>query len=155
MRRLEVPGKVFAVAGWTVAGPAGASRTVGPEAEWRAESLARPGYVVTGDNWLVTKGHYLASVHLSSSVPVRVEAWNVTGARVLAVRIIAPTALPKVVTLSLYLRHLYPQRPYSGVGPFSVLQAPPPPGNDVEIRVWTPGGGPVSVYSLGLRRLPR
>jgi hypothetical protein len=155
MRRLEVPGKVSAVAGWTVAGPAGASRTVGPEAEWRAESLARPGYVVTGDNWQVTKGHYLASVHLSSSVPVRVEAWNVTGARVLAVRTVAPTALPEVVTLSLYLRHLYPQRPYSGVGPFSVLQAPPPPGNDVEIRVWTPGGGPVSVYSLGLRRLPR
>jgi hypothetical protein len=111
--------------------------------------------VVTGDNWQVTKGHYLASVHLSSSAPVRVETWNVTGARVLAVRTIAPTApnaLPEVVTLSLYLRHLYPQRPYSGVGPFSVLQAPPPPGNDVEIRVWTPGGGPVSVYSLGLRR---
>jgi len=153
--RLEVPAKVSAVAGWTVTGPAGASRTMGPAADWRAVSLARPGYVVAGDYWQVTKGRYLASVDLSSSVPVRVQVWNVTGARVLVGRTIAPTALPEVITFHLYLRHLYSRLPYGGVGPFSVLQAPPPPGNDVEIRVWTPGGGPVSVFSLGLRRLPR
>ena len=155
MRRLEVPAKVSAVPGWTVTGPAGTSRTAGPAVEWRAVSLARPGNVVTGDFWQVTEGRYLAKVDLSSSVPVRVEVSNVTGARVFASRTVAPTAVREVVTLSLYLRHLYPQHPYSGVGPFSVLQAPPPPGNDVEIRVWTPGGGLVSVYSLGLRRLPR
>lgn len=150
--RLEVPATVSTVAGWTVAGPAGTARTTGPVAGWSAASSGRPGAVVSGDRWQLTKGRYRADVGLSSSVPVVVQAWDVTAGRVLASRIVAPNPRRATTSLSFGLARVSPQHPDNGVGPFSTLQVPPPAGDDVEIRVRTPGGGSVDVYAVGVRR---
>jgi hypothetical protein len=44
----------------------------------------------------------------------------------------------------------YPAPQYAGWGPFRADFVAPPPGQRLEIRIWSPGGAPVSVYSASL-----
>ena len=48
----------------------------------------------------------------------------------------------------------YPVSVYSGWGPFRAAMIPPPPGNRLEVRVWSPGAGTVNVYRAKLVRVP-
>jgi hypothetical protein len=150
--RLEVPAAAWTVAGWTVAGPAGTAHTTGPVAGWNAASSGRPGAVVAGDGWSLAKGRYRAEVDMSSSVAVVVQAWDVTAGRVLASRVVTPSLRRDTVSLFFGLARVERRHPDNGVGPFSTLQAPPPAGDDVEIRVRAPGGGTVDVYGVGVGR---
>ena len=49
-------------------------------------------------------------------------------------------------------RPAYPASPYSGWGPFRAKFVPPPSGQRLEVRVWSPGGGTVNVYRAELTR---
>ncbi len=149
-RTLTVPTAVPTIAGWTVTGPAGLALTTGPEANWRAAATGRPGYVVAGDYWRKPPGEYQATVVLSSTEFIRVEVWNATGDALLARRNIPPTNGLRAVSLNVDARRAYSEHAYGGEGPFSILPVAPPPGNRLEIRVWTPSGGLVSVASLEL-----
>jgi hypothetical protein len=44
----------------------------------------------------------------------------------------------------------YQARVYSGWGPFRADFVPPPRGERLEVRVWSPGGEMVNVYSAEL-----
>ncbi len=149
-RSLIVPGAVPTVAGWSSTGTAGTPVTDGPSANWRAEATGRPGYVVDGDYWQARPGTYQATVALATTVPVNVEAWDATTDTLLARRAIPPTDGPRVVTMPVVLRTTPGPTPFGGFGPFRIQPVPPPPGDQLELRVWSPGGGEVSVASLEL-----
>jgi hypothetical protein len=147
-RSLTVPAVVPTIAGWTVPGPAGRALTVGPATKWAAVATGRRGYVVAGDYWREPPGRYTATVSLSTRVPVNVEVWNDAGRVLLAHQRVPPTNGSEVVTLPVDATRAYPERLYTGAGPFRIKPEPPPPGDPLEIRVWTPGGGQVAVSSL-------
>ena len=151
-RTLTVPRAVPTVAGWTAAGPAGRAVTEGPAANWRAVATGRAGYVVSGDYRRVPPGRYQATVVASTTVPVNVEVWNATGGVLLARRSVPSTNGLRAVSLEVDARRVFPEPVYGGVGPFAILPVGAPSGNQLEIRVWTPGGGLVSVASLELER---
>lgn len=149
-RSLLVPARPPTVPAWTAIGPAGRPSKDGPVADWRADASGPSGYVVSGDYWREPPDTYRATVTLASTVPVNVEVWNLTADVLLARRSIPPTNGPRAVTLVVDARHLYGAHTYEGVGPFTMLPVSPPPRNALEIRVWTPGGGVVTVASLEL-----
>lgn len=149
-KHLVVPASVQTVPAWTVTGAAGLISANGPSANWRAVSDGRAGYVVAGDYWREMPGRYEATVVLSSTVPVKVEVWDATDSKLLARRSLPPTNGRRAVSTPVDLSRLASQHTYSGMGPFRILPQPPPPGNELEVRVWSPGGGTVSVSSVEL-----
>jgi len=149
---LAVPSAVPTIAAWTTTGPAGSSVTTGPPADWRAVGTGGSGYVVAGDYWRELPGSYQATVELSTSVGVHVEVWDATGNVLLARRDVPPTNGFAAVTLAVDARHSYPTHTYAGTGPFSILPVAPLPGDELEVRVWTAGGGLVSVSAVELTR---
>ncbi len=149
-RDLVVPSAVPTVAAWTTTGPAGRSVTTGPSADWRAVGTGVPGYVVAGDYWRELPGRYQATVELSTSVAARVEVWDATGDVLLARRDIPPTNGFTDVPLAVDARRTYPTHTYAGAWPFRILPVAPQPGDELEVRVWSAGGGLVSVSAVEL-----
>ncbi len=149
---LTVPSEVPTVPAWATTGAAGKSVTTGPPADWRAVGTGRAGYVVSGDYWRVPPGQYRATVELSATIPVHVEVWDATGGILLGRRDLPATDGFTAVSLEVDARRTHPAQPYSGAGPFSILAVPPPPGDELEVRVWSAGGGLVSVSAVEVVR---
>jgi hypothetical protein len=91
-------------------------------------------------------------VTLSADGPVNVEVWNDTGNTLLARRSIPGTNGVQSVSMSVNATTDYHVSVYSGWGPFQVAFLEPPPGQMLEVRVWSPGGETVNVYRAALVR---
>ena len=87
---------------------------------------------------------------LSATGPVNVEVWDDNGDVLLARRSIPATAGVKSITLPVNATTGYPASVYSGWGPFRATFVPPPSGQRLEVRVWSPGGESVNVYRAEL-----
>jgi len=87
---------------------------------------------------------------LSATGPVNVEVWNDNGDVLLARRSISATAGIETVTLGVDATIVYRAALYAGWGPFRAYYIPPPPGQRLEVRVWSAGAGTVSVYRAAL-----
>ena len=138
--------------GWESPGVAGKAVIRGPARKWFAGANGKSGYVVDGLCWQVFSGWYLASVTMSSSGPADVEVWNDTPRReVLLARLVIPaTRGIEPVSLPVDATRSYWTPSYSGWGPFRALFFPPPPGQRLEVRIWSPGDEQVDVYKANL-----
>ena len=83
---------------------------------------------------------------LSADGPVNVEVWNDTGNVLLARESVPATQGTITVTLPVPATTAYRGRTYPGWGPFRAGFTNPPPGQRLEVRVWSPGHEKVSVY---------
>jgi hypothetical protein len=110
------------------------------------------GYVADGLAWQRPPGRYEAQVTLSTTGPVNVEVWNDTGDTLLARRTVVATTGIETVTLEVDATTVYRAGAYPGWGPFRAEFAPPPSDQRLEVRVWSPGGEAVNVYSAALAR---
>jgi hypothetical protein len=137
---------------WVEPGAAGHAVLAGPVPAWHVVATGRKGYVSDGLEWRRPAGRYQASVTLSSSGPVNVEVWNNNANVLLARRTVPGTGGTQSVTLPVSALTAYPPPSYSGWGPFRAIFLPPPPGQRLELRVWSPGGESVNVYSASLAR---
>jgi hypothetical protein len=135
---------------WAAAGAAGCAIVTGPVTAWHAASTGGRGYVADGLAWQEPTGWYEAQVTLSATGPVNVEVWDDTGNTLLARRIITATTGSQTVTLGVDAAAASRASTYSGWGPFRALLEPPPSGQRLEVRVWSPGGSVVNVYSAEL-----
>jgi hypothetical protein len=147
---LEMPSGIAPIPAWTSAGAAGRAVLTGPESNWRVVATGIPGYVADQLEWLLPAARYLAAVTLSASGPVNVEVWDNTGNILLARKTVAPTVGVQTITMPVDARTRYQPTVYSGWGPFRADWVPPPPGQRIEVRVWSPGHTFVSVYSAAL-----
>jgi hypothetical protein len=150
VRTVRVPDGAGPLAAWTAPGAAGRAVTAGPVTDWHVTSTGGEGYVVDGLAWQEPAGRYQASVTLSSAGPVNVEVWNDTGNALLARLSILSTSGVEAVTVPVNATTAYQARIYSGWGPFRAIFVPPPPDQRLEIRVWSPRGGTVNIYSARL-----
>jgi Predicted membrane protein (DUF2079) len=147
---VTVPGELAPLEAWILPGAAGRSVMHGPVSTWHAAATGAEGYVADHLQWLVPTGHYVAEVTLATSGPVNVEVWNDTGNVLLARRTIVATGEPAPVTLAVDALTAYQPHTFSGWGPFRASFVPPPPGQLLEVRVWSPGRSMVNVYSAEL-----
>lgn len=154
MRSLDLPGLLSPLPAWTSPGVAGRAVMAGPEASWHVTSTGSRGYVADQLEWQAPPSRYDAAVTLSASGPVNVEVWNDTGNTLLARRAITSTGGVQTITMPVDATTAYRASVYSGWGPFRAQFVPPPPGEQLEVRVWSPGGTFVSVYSAVLTAAP-
>jgi hypothetical protein len=147
---VTVPSGLTPLDAWTSPGVAGRADLAGPVSGWRVSDKGGPGYISDGLAWQVPAGHYQAEVTLSANGLVNVEVWDDTSNTLLARRVIPSTSGVQQVTMPLDAPAAKDATIYSGWGPFRIEPRQPPAGHRVEVRVWSPGGEAVSVYSAGL-----
>lgn len=152
VRSVTMPDGVTPLPAWASPGVAGRDVLAGSPATWHVRSTGSRGYVAAGLAWQRPPGRYQASVTLSASGPVNVEIWNDTGNVLLARKSVPPTRGMATVTLPVSATTAYRGRAYPGWGPFRASFTNPPPGQRLEVRVWSAGHEQVSVVSAGLLR---
>lgn len=136
---VEVPGQPLALQARTSPGAAGRDVLAGPPTRRHVASTGARGYVSDGLRWLKRPGTYQASVSLSASGPVNVEVWNDNCNSLLARRTVPATPGVQSVVMNVSVTTACPTATYSGWGPFRANFLPPPAGQRLEIRVWSPG----------------
>lgn len=151
---LDVPARPTAFGGWVATGAAGRPVVAGPASGWVATGTGAAGYVVAGDYWREPPGRYDATVTLSSGGPVNVEVWDATGDVLLGRRTVPGGQGTVTVAQTVDATHVYGQPVYGGAGIMRIDPLPAPPGDELEIRVWTSGGQPVTVGGLSLAPAP-
>jgi hypothetical protein len=145
---ITVPGNSSPLPAWTAVGAAGRAVMTGPVIGWHTTSTGASGYVADGLAWSEPPGRYDAQVTLSATGPVNVEVWNDTGNTLLARQTTPATTGIQTVTLGVDAAASRAST-YSGWGLFRDLFVPPS-GQRLEVRVWSPGGELVNVYSAEL-----
>jgi hypothetical protein len=147
---IAVPDASTPLPAWSSAGAAGQAMMSGPVSGWRLIATGARGYVADGMEWREPPGRYQASVALSAAGPVNVEVWDNTSRTLLGRRTIAPTSGIEQITIPVTAPDAPNAAVFSGWGPFRAAFIPPPAGQVLEVRVWSPGGIAVSVYSAEL-----
>jgi Predicted membrane protein (DUF2079) len=153
-RSIYLKGPVQAsVPAWTLAGPAGTSVRTGPKSQWHTTSNGQPGYVIDEGYWREPRGVYRADVTISSSLLANVELWDTTTGKLLERTVLHNTHGKRTVVLTGVLRNTPKQAVLTGSALWK-MSPTIPPGNSLEIRVWTPGGSDrVSVYHAAVTKL--
>ena len=151
VHRLHVPGGTRPLPAWTAPGAAGRPVLTGAPGGWHAASTGRAGDVADRLEWRRWPGRFRAAVTLSATGPVNVEVWDNTGNVLLARQSLPRTDGIQTVTLGVAARN-FPNFLYGGSGPFLAKFGGGPKTQQIEARVWTPGGSTVNVYSAQLTR---
>jgi hypothetical protein len=148
LHTIPVPRSAARLPAWTSPGPAGRDVVSGPEPGWHVASDGSKGYVSAGLAWQVPAGEYRTTVRLSASGPVNVEVWDDNG-NILLSRRSFPGGTG-TVSMHVDAGRAYRASIFSGWGPFRAEFIQPIPGQRIEVRVWSPGGETVDVYSAQL-----
>ncbi len=141
---------------WAVQTSTGRRLLGGPSYTWNmAVDGSRPGYVAFGANWNLLPGTYRTTVTMDTTVPTKVETWDSTK-NVLLGRTEVPATNGQVAVQSVVqVTDRGGNLPFSGWGPFDFLPGGTPGSADrIELRVWTPGTGPVNIYNLEVQPDP-
>ena len=142
-----------AIPPWTTGGANGSVVTKGQRSDWHVASAATPGYVLSGDEWRKRAGRYAANVNLSVARTANVEVWDDSTSEMLIRRVVRDTHGRTTVTIPVNLNVAPGASVYGGWGIWRMSPQPAPPGDLLEIRVWSPGGkGQVKVYDAQLKR---
>lgn len=147
VHRVLVPGDSAPLPAWAAPmapGAVGRPVMTGPARTWCVTTVGGRGYVADELTWYEPPGRYQVQVTLSTTGPVNVQVWG--GHVLLARRGTSGTAGVEPVVLQVHATTAYQARLYSGWGPFRADFAPPRAG-ELEVRVWSPGGQTVNVYS--------
>ncbi len=145
----QLPSGSDDVPGWGCYGKAGAPVVTGPPAQWHATGGFRRGYVVSRAYWRARAGNYVASADIAPAGPVIFEVWDATLDQ-LIVRTPIPAGPRRRVEIP--FRHLNrgSEPLYDGAGAFVIDPVEAPIDDNVEIRIYSNGGGAVDVYRVGL-----
>ena len=141
--------------------PAWAARTAtgtrvltGPESTWRVtRSVSAPGYALYGAEWVLAPGTYRTTVTMASSGPVSVEVWDSSVGVLLARQQLPSVDAPRAVQSLVRVTEQRPARPFTGWGPFSFQPRPGGTTDRIEVRVWAPGTGSLTLYSVEMQRM--
>jgi hypothetical protein len=153
--RLETPGPFRTlVRGWEVPGPAGRAVTTGRERDWDTTATGAKGYVVSGDYWRAQSGSYRAVVSLTSEGPTEIQLWDSTANRLLWSEQMSTIPSPTVVeSPAVEMGEAVGEDLYGGSLMFRITPIPPPAGDNLEVRVWSPGGHSLTVYGMKVRQV--
>lgn len=151
---VSLAAKAITIPAWTMRSQDGHPVTSGGVQTWRMVADGGAGYVVYGDYRSLGVGAYQASVSMSSSGPANVEVWDSDTNQLLARRELPSTDGRVDVSIpftqptpgSAPIRH--------GVGIFQIHPIAPPPGQQIEVRVYDPGSSAIAVYSVGVSAAP-
>jgi hypothetical protein len=152
---VTIPGGSSPIPAWAGAGGAGRPVLDGPASGWHMAATGAKGYVADGIEWTEDPGQYRAEVTLSASgAPVNVEVWDDNSNTLVARQTITQTDGIQQIVLPVTAPAAPNATVYAGWGPFRADFNEPPAGQRLEVRVWSPGGAAVNVYSAELTAAP-
>jgi hypothetical protein len=147
------PAATDSTAAWSFAGPSGTPVASGPSDDWYIAGNSDPGYVLDHAYWREGPGTYQAVVDLASTGPADVEIWNSTTDQLLARRSESDTDGHETVALNATLNTTPTESTFDGWGVWRI-NAASPRGDNLEVRVYSPGGATVvDVYRVSLHRV--
>ncbi len=138
---------------WALDSVASEQQLTGPSSTWHLSANGRRGYVASGDYWRKAPGDYAVKVAMATTGPVNVEVWNATGNVLVARRTLQATSGVTDVRFAAPAGRFYVQHEWSGWGLFTTLPLRPPAEDNLEVRIWSPGGVGVTVYTISLVHL--
>jgi hypothetical protein len=151
---VAIPGDSSPLPAWAGAGAASLPVLDGTASDWHMAATGREGYVADGIEWLEAPGQYRVEVTLSataaSGAPVNVEVWDDNGYTLLARQTVPRTSGIQQIVMPITAPAGPNASVFGGWGPFRAVFEPPPPGQRIEVRVWSPGEAAVNVYSAEL-----
>jgi Predicted membrane protein (DUF2079) len=150
---VTIPGNSSPLPAWAGAGAASLPVLDGAVSDWHMAATGAKGYVADGIEWLENPGRYRAEVTLSASAsgaPVNVEVWDDNTSTLLARRTVPQTDGIQQIVLPVTAPAGPNATVFCGWGPFRADFEAPPPGQRIEVRVWSPGGAAANVYSAEL-----
>lgn len=156
VRSLQLEGASAGLPAWFLNSSAGRQVLDGPISSWHVETTGRAGNVIAGDYWSLTGGHYSASVSISGTGPLELEAVNVGTGQVIASQ---PLQLTQVGRITANLSFALPRtsstvgEPVLGKGIFGYVVAAAPPTDVVEIRLSAEASTAAQIYSVGLQSI--
>jgi Predicted membrane protein (DUF2079) len=140
-------------AAWAVPGPSGSAVLSGPPSTWYVAGTRQPGYVVDHAYWRKRPGSYRVGVSLAVSTTANVEIWNATTSTLLQRFSVPGTNGGTTIHTTVRVWRTPAEHLFRGWGPWRI-QVQEPIGDQIEVRVWSPGGtDSVNVYRIGLRRI--
>ena len=150
--RFAVPSASNDVPAWACFGKAASPYLAGPPAGWHAAGGMRRGYVVSRAYWRAPAGNYLASADLSARSNVIFEVWDATSDELIVRKVVPPGPRRQI---AVPLRHLDrgQDKTFDGLWAFVIDPVEAPLADNLEIRIFSDGSGPVDVYHVGLRGL--
>ena len=119
-------------------------------------SRGTAGYLLWGDYWLETRGHYTATVRFRSSGPINIQVWNDTTNSLLVHRQYSSTNGLVTFRANVQIKATDPSTSnsageiYLGRSLFRALPVPAFPGNYLEVRVVLVGNANARIYSVGI-----
>jgi hypothetical protein len=151
-RSLHLPQTYTTIPAWVGRTSTGTRVTVGPESSWHMSSSSdAAGYVLFGTEWNELAGTYQMTATVSNTSSVDVEVWDASANKLLSRQQLVPSTGIQVVQSTFRVTEEGQQHTYGGVGPFRFDLSPPPLADSIEVRVWSPGSGEVSLYSVELQ----
>jgi hypothetical protein len=153
VNRLAIPLGAQSDPAWAFGTDAGIVITQGPVSTWHVSSTNRAGYLLDHDYLCGTPGVYVARVALATTEPLRIQLWNTTGGQLLAQENIpSSNGRKEIVTVTAQDPREFPSHTDQGLFIFRVLPGLPV-GNNLEVRIWSPGMGVADVYSVGFHKV--
>jgi Predicted membrane protein (DUF2079) len=151
---IKVPGESSPLLAWAGAGAASLPVLDGAVSGWHMAATGAKGYVSDGMEWLEPPGRYRAEVTLSTSAasatPVNVEVWDDNTYTLLARRTVPPASGIQQIVIPVTAPPGPNATVFRGWGPFRADFISPKPGQNIEVRVWSPGRAAVNVYGAEL-----
>jgi hypothetical protein len=149
---VRISGGSSSLPAWAGTGAASQPVLGGAVSGWHMAATGARGYVSDGMEWLESPGRYRVEVTLFASAaasrnPVNVEVWDDNTYTLLARRGVTQTDGIQQIMLPVAVPAEPDETVFRGWGPFRAAYVSPPRGQHIEVRVWSPGGVAVNVYS--------
>ena len=150
VHELDFPGQNGTIPAWPVAEAAGRAELTGSPGGAGVVTTGVPGVLAGGDYWHEVSAMLELSVTYRSSAPLELQVWDVSDGVELAEQTVPASSAVTTDSTTLAFAASTVPTAYDGWGPFSLDEPPPPPGDQLELRVYTASGLPARVVSLGL-----
>jgi hypothetical protein len=154
-RSLTLPDDATRLPAWTVPGDAGQAVVNARSGTRAVRGNGTQGYLVSRAYWRSNPGEFRATAVLRTSRPAFFEVWNATADELLVRAMVAPSDAPASVEVDVVLPALVVDQVYRGERPFQLVPTAPLAGNDLELRLYTPGDLDAEVVEISLVRRER
>jgi len=138
---------------WVNPGSAGTPITKGPESKWHLSSKGETGYAMSYDYFRLLPGKYKALIDLETRGPLIVEVWDNSINTMLVRQNLTSTGGRSTITMPFSLINVVGDKPFAGYGWWVIKPTPGPPGDQIEIRAFTPLGLDLKIYTATVRKV--
>jgi hypothetical protein len=143
------------VAAWGANSNCGEPELNGPPETWRLKAYCKKaGLEMWGVYWKTLYGKFQISATLEiKGKPVNFEVWDVFAHQIVLRRVLQGSEALTTYNFDFNVSGIAPLPVFQGIGPFVVHPLGSNLVNELECKIWSPGGSSITVYSINLQQI--